>query len=291
MNKNFVITCSTPCDMSQYYLRKHEMYYVGFYYYLNDEKFMDDFFTTHSVDEFYNKIKTSNVKTSQPDPEQYVALWTKLISQGNDILHVELSSGLSGAVNSALIAKSMLVEKNIDAKIYIVDSKTGSCGIGLLLDKIYDFKQQNNDIDKVFEYAEKIKNDINVIFIVESLDQLIKGGRLSKLAGGIGKLLNIVPILHVDNEGKLESIKKSRGLAGAINDLTNLMTENFIDGEKIFIANSNCEDSARLMVDKIKEKLSTASVSYDNINSIGALIGCHTGEKCIVVSYLGRGKI
>ena len=57
MNKNFVITCSTPCDMSQYYLRKHEMYYVGFYYYLNDEKFMDDFFTTHSVDEFYNKIK------------------------------------------------------------------------------------------------------------------------------------------------------------------------------------------------------------------------------------------
>ena len=187
--KDFVITCSTPCDMSQYYLRKHKMYYVGFYYYLNDDKFMDDFFTTHTVDEFYNKIKISNVKTSQPDPEQYVALWNRLIEQGNDILHVELSSGLSGAVNSSLIAKSMIEENNKDAKIHIVDSKTGSCGIGTLLDKIYEYKENCKDIDKVYEYAENIKKDINVIFIVESLDQLIKGGRLSKVAGGIGKLL------------------------------------------------------------------------------------------------------
>ena len=289
--KNFVITCSTPCDMSQYYLRKHEMYYVGFYYYLNDDRFMDDFFTTHSMDEFYNKIKSCNVKTSQPDPEQYVALWTKLINQGNDILHVELSSGLSGALNSALIAKSMIEENNTDAKIHIVDSKTGSCGIGLLLDKIYDFKQTNSDIDQVYEYAEKIKNDINVIFIVESLDQLIKGGRLSKIAGGIGKILNIVPILHVDNDGKLESIKKSRGLTAAINDLIGIMSGNYIDGEKVFIANSNCEDNAKLMVDKIKEKFSNADVDYDNITNIGALIGCHTGEKCIVVSYLGEGRV
>ena len=289
--KDFVITCSTPCDMSQYYLRKHKMYYVGFYYYLNDERFMDDFFTTHSIDEFYTKIKSCNVKTSQPDPEQYVALWNKLIEQGNDILHVELSSGLSGAVNSAMIAKSMIEDNNKNAKIHIVDSKTGSCGIGLLLDKVYEFKQTTSDVDKVYEYAERIKNDINVIFIVENLDQLIKGGRLSKLAGGIGKLLNIVPILHVDNDGKLESIKKSRGLLSAINDLTNIMSENFIDGEKVIVANSNCINSAKLMVDKIKEKFSSASINYDSITNIGALIGCHTGEKCIVVSYLGKGRI
>ena len=289
--KDFVITCSTPCDMSQYYLRKHKMYYVGFYYYLNDERFMDDFFTTHSIDEFYTKIKSCNVKTSQPDPEQYVALWNKLIEQGNDILHVELSSGLSGAVNSAMIAKSMIEDNNKNAKIHIVDSKTGSCGIGLLLDKVYEFKQTTSDVDKVYEYAERIKNDINVIFIVENLDQLIKGGRLSKLAGGIGKLLNIVPILHVDNDGKLESIKKSRGLSSAINDLTNIMSENFIDGEKVIVANSNCINSAKLMVDKIKEKFSSASINYDSITNIGALIGCHTGEKCIVVSYLGKGRI
>ena len=288
--KDFVITCSTPCDMSQYYLRKHKMYYVGFYYYLNDDKFMDDFFTTHTVDEFYNKIKISNVKTSQSDPEQYVALWNRLIEQGNDILHVELSSGLSGAVNSSLIAKSMIEENNKDAKIHIVDSKTGSCGIGTLLDKIYEYKENCKDIDKVYEYAENIKKDINVIFIVESLDQLIKGGRLSKVAGGIGKLLNIVPILHVDNDGKLENIKKSRGLNAAMNELVDIMSSNYIDGEKVFIANSNCFDNAKLLMNKISEKFSNCNINEDCITNIGALIGCHTGEKCLVVSYLGKGR-
>lgn len=289
--KDFIITCSTPCDMSQYYLRKYKMYYVGFYYFLDDEKYMDDFFNTHSVDEFYSKIKTCSVKTSQPDPEQYVALWTKLIQQGNDILHVELSSGLSGAVNSSLIAKSIIDEKGLNAKIHIVDSKTGSVGIGLLLDKIYEFKQKNNDIDKVYEYAENIKKDINVLFIVENLDQLIKGGRLSKITGGIGKLLNIVPILHVDNNGKLENIKKSRGLNSAMNDLINVMSENFVDNEKVIVSNSNCLDNAKLMVDSIKNKFSNANLSYSDITNIGALIGCHTGEKCIVVSYVGKGRV
>lgn len=288
--KDFVITCSTPCDMSQYYLRKHKMYFIGFYYYLDDEKFMDDFFTTHTVDEFYNKIKTCNVKTSQPDPEQYVTLWNKLISQGNDILHIELSSGLSGAVNSAIIAKSMIEENNKDAKIHIIDSKTGSCGIGILLDKIYEFKSNCNDIDKVYEYAEKIKNDVNVIFLVENLDQLIKGGRLSKVTGGIGKLLNIVPILHVDNDGKLESIKKSRGLNAAINELVETMSSNYIVGEKVLIANSNCFENAKLLMNEINEKFTSLNLNEECITNIGALIGCHTGEKCLVVSYLGKGR-
>ena len=288
--KDFVITCSTPCDLSPYYLRKHKMYFISFYYYLDDEKFMDDFFTTHNVDEFYNKIKNCNVKTSQPDPEQYVALWTKLIDQGHDILHVELSSGLSGAVNSAIIAKSMIEEKNHEAKIYIVDSKTGSCGIGILLDKIYQFKETCDDIDKVYEYAEKIRDDVNVIFLVESLDQLIKGGRLSKVAGSIGKILNIVPILHVDNDGKLENIKKARGLNSAINELVETMSSNYIEGEKVFIANSNCTNNAKLLMNKINDKFSNLNLDEDCITNIGALIGCHTGEKCLVVAYLGKGR-
>ena len=289
--KDFVITCTTPCDMNQYYLRKHKMYFIGFYYYLDDEKFMDDFYTTHSVEEFFNKIKTCTAKTSQPDPEQYVALWSKLIEQGNDILHVELSSGLSGAINSALIAKSMIEEKYNDAKVYVVDSKTGSCGIGLLLDKIYDFKQEGNDIDKTFEYAESMVQNINLLFIVENLDQLIKGGRLSKVAGGIGKFLNIVPILHVTGDGKIETIKKSRGLDNAMNDLISIMEQNVCDTDKVFMSNSNCYDNTIKMLNKIKDKFPKIILDSDNISNIGALIGCHTGEKCLVVSYIGKGRI
>lgn len=288
--RDFVITCSTPCDMDKYYLRQHEMYYVGFYYYLNDEKFMDDFFNTHSPDEFYDKIKNCTVKTSQPDPEQYERLWTKLIEQGHDILHVELSSGLSGAVNSALIAKSIVEEKYKDAKIHVVDSKTGSCGIGLLLDKMYKFKETCNDVDKAFEYAEKLVPNINVIFAVENLDQLIKGGRVSKVAGSIGKILNIVPILHVNDDGKLENIRKARGLNAAIDELLNLMSTNIIDNESIFISNTNCLDNAKLLFSKIKNKFPNAVLSEDQITTVGALIGCHLGKGALVVAYLGKGR-
>lgn len=289
--KDFVITCTSTCDMNPYYLRQHNFYYVSFYYYLNDEKFYDDFFKKHTIDEFYNKIKNCNVKTSQPDPEQYRDLWLKLIEQGYDILHIELDSGISGAVNSALIAKSMVEEVKNDAKIYVVDSLTASCGYGLLLDKIYDFKKNCNDIDKVCEYANKLKHDINTVFIVESLDQLIKGGRVSKVAGSIGKVLNIVPILHVDVNGKLESIKKARGLNNAMDELVNIISKNIHNTDKVFIANSNCMDNAKVMMSKVKNKFPDVILSEENITNIGTVIGSHTGEKCVVVSYVGDGRV
>ena len=109
--KDFVITCTTPCDMNQYYLRKHKMYFIGFYYYLDDEKFMDDFYTTHSVDEFFNKIKTCTAKTSQPDPEQYVALWSKLIEQGMMLKYMLLIQKLVRVELDCYLIKYMILNK------------------------------------------------------------------------------------------------------------------------------------------------------------------------------------
>ena len=88
-----------------------------------------------------------------------------------------------------------------------MDSLTATCGFGLLLEKLYEYKNEGRSIEETYEYAEKLKHNINVIFLVENLDQLIKGGRISKVAGGVGKLFNVVPILHVANNGKLENIK------------------------------------------------------------------------------------
>ena len=152
--KDFVITCSSTCDLNLYFLRKHNIYYVSFFYYLNEDRFYDDFYKEHTISEFYEKIKTCNAKTSQPDPNQYKELWLKLIDQGYDILHIELSSGISGAVNSALIAKSMVEELKNDAKIYVVDSLCASTGYGLLLNEATKYKEKNNDIEQVKDYVE-----------------------------------------------------------------------------------------------------------------------------------------
>lgn len=289
--KDFIITCSSTCDMNPYFLRRRNMYYVSFYYYLDGNKFYDNFFNEHSVSEYYEKIKTLDVKTSQPDPEQYRDLWIKLIEQGYDILHVELDSGISGAVNSALIAKSMVEEAHPNAKIYVVDSLTATCGYGLLLDKLYNYKNDGHNIDETFEYAEKLKHDINIIFIVKSLDQLIKGGRVSKISGGIGKILNIIPILHVDANGKLENINKTRGLSNAIDEIINTMKKNIHPDDKIMLAHSDCLSDLNILLDRIKKEFPNAIYDDDVITDIGTVIGGHTGKDCLVVSYVGDGRI
>lgn len=289
--KDFIITCSSTCDMNPYFLRKHNMYYVSFYYYLDGNKYYDNFFKEHSVNEYYEKIKTQDVKTSQPDPEQYRDLWNKLINQGYDILHIELDSSISGAMNSALIAKSMVEEQNKDVKIYVVDSLTATCGYGLLLDKLYEYKNLGNSIEDTYNYAEELKHNINIIFMVKNLDQLIKGGRVSKVAGGIGKILNIIPILHVDANGKLESISKTRGFNNAMDEIILTMSKNINPNDKIMLAHSNCQSDIELFLSKIKNKFPDAIYDEDVITNIGTVIGAHTGKDCLVVSYIGNGRI
>ena len=289
--KNFIITCSSTCDLTPYYLRKHNMYYVSYYYYLNNDRFYDDFYREHTIDDFYTKLKTSDAKTSQPDPEQYKNLWIKLIEQGNDILHIEMDSAISGAINSALIAKSMIEDEIKDAKIYVVDALTASGGYGLLLDKIYDYKLKCNDIEKVYEYACNLRHSINVVFIVPNLDQLIKGGRLSVVAGSVAKVLNIVPILHVREDGKLEGLKKARGINNAMDEIINIMNKNIIHNDKLIVSHTNCLDLANTMLDKIKNNFSDIILPDEYITNVGTVIGTHLGSGAIVVSYVGNGRV
>ena len=289
--KDFIITCSSTCDMNPYFLRKHNMYYVSFYYYLEGNKYYDNFFKEHSVSEYYERIKTQEVKTSQPDPEQYRDLWNKLIDQGYDILHIELDSGISGAMNSALIAKSMVEEQKKDAKIFVVDSLTATCGYGLLLDKLYEFKNQGHSIEDTYNYAEELKHNINIIFMVKNLDQLIKGGRVSKVAGGIGKILNIIPILHVDVNGKLENINKTRGFNNAMDEIISTMKNNINPKDKIMLAHSDCLSDIELFLSKIKNEFPDGIYDDDVITDIGTVIGAHTGKDCLVVSYIGKGRV
>ena len=214
-----------------------------------------------------------------------------MIEQGNDILHIELDSGISGAVNSALIAKTMVEEKHPEAKVYVVDSLTATCGYGLLLDKLYDYKNSGHTIDETFKYAEELKHNINIVFMVKNLDQLIKGGRVSKVSGGIGKILNIIPILHVDVNGKLESINKTRGFNNAIVEIINTMKKNIHPNDKIMLAHSDCIDDLNILYDKIKSEFPNAIYDEDVITNIGTVIGGHTGKDCLVVSYIGDGRI
>lgn len=289
--KDYIITCSSTCDLSPYFLRQHNMYYVSFFYYLNDNRYYDDFYKEHEINDFYQTIKTQDVKTSQPDPNQYKELWFKLIDQGYNVLHIELSSGISGAVNSALIAKSMVEDIKKEARIEVVDSLCCSTGYGLLLKKACEEKEKGKSLDELKEYVENLRHNINHIFAVTNLDSLIKGGRVSKVAGYVGKMLNIIPVMHVDENGRLEPVKKTRGFNNAINEIINITKTNIINGENyndiLFFTHANCKNLVDKLITKAKDSFKSAKYIDEYCFNVGTVIGAHTGDGTLAIFYIG----
>lgn len=292
---DFVITCSSTCDLSKDYLDKHNNYYVNFFYTIDTNKYKDNFYTERSKNDFYNLVNTKDIKTSQPDPEQYKNLWIDLIKKGKDILHIELSSGITGAFNSALIAKSLVLESFNDAKIEIIDSLCCSTGYGLLLHKANQYKEKNNNIIKVKDYVESLKHNINHIFILTNLDKLIHGGRINALAGSIGKIMNIVPIMHVNSQGKLEMIKKIRGKTNAINEIINISKTNILESDNyndtIFLTSSADDEATNMLFNKCKETYKNADLNTEYIFNVGSVICSHTGTGALSIFYIGEDRV
>lgn len=293
--KDYIITCSSTCDLTTKYLEEHNNPYISFYYYLDDKKCIDNFYNDKSVDEFYDSLKKYDAKTSQPSPEQFVEVWSKIIEEGKDIIHIELSSGISGAYNSALIAKDIVLEKYTDAKLYVCDSLCASSGYGLLVDIANKIKNNNESIDVCFNKIEDIKHNISHIFCTSDLSQLLKGGRISKTAFTFGKLLNIVPVMHVNNIGKLEPVDKLRGLQNAIKKMVEMISNNFnfsCDLSKsLFISHSNCKDIVDKFLTELKNKVNNIVVPSENIFNIGTVIGSHTGQGTLAVFFVGNSRV
>lgn len=293
--KDYIITCSSTCDLTKEYLKENNNDYVSFYYYLDDKKYIDNFYDGMNIEDFFTSLKKSDAKTSQPSPEDYVEVWSKTLDNGKDILHIELSSGISGAYNSALIAKDMVMEKYPDAKIYVVDSLCASAGYGLLVDIANKIKKNNDTIDVCFNKIEDIKHNICHIFCTSDLTQLFKGGRISKTAFSFGKLLNIVPVMHVNSIGKLEPIDKLRGLQNAIKKMVEMISNSFNYNcelsKSLFISHSYCKDIVDKFLLEFKNKVNNIVVPNENIFNIGTVIGTHTGQGTIAIFYVGNSRI
>lgn len=290
---DYVITCTTTCDLNKKHLENNNNPYIQFSFYINDKKYLDDFYSEVPKKEFYDLLKDNDSKTSQPDPEEYVKTFSKILDDGKDILHLELSSGISGAFNSANIAKDMIKDQYPDRKILIVDSLSASSGFGLLVDILNKLKNEGKSIDEVYNFVMNNKININCIFYTSDLSQLIKGGRVSKTAGAIGKLLNIIPVMHVNNEGKLEVIEKIRGRNNALKFVIDLVKKNY-KGDYIkgfYLSNSDCIDLADEAISKLKENFNELSNEDFKVFDIGTVIGTHTGRGTVAIFYYGEGRI
>lgn len=291
---NYVISCCSTADLSKEHFEAIDVKYICFHFELDGTQYEDNLGVSIPFDEFYARMANgADTKTSQVNAEEFEEYFRSFLEQGLDILHVSLSSGISGVINSANIAKETLQEEFPDRKIYVVDSLAASSGYGLLMDKLSELRARGKTIDEVRDFAEAHKLNLNHWFFTSDLTFFIRGGRVTKTAGFIGNVLNICPLLNVDYEGKLIPRYKIRTKKKVIQAIVDRMEECAEDGldysGKCYISQSACYEDARAVADLIEQRFPKLNGKVE-INHIGTTIGSHTGPGTVALFFWGKKR-
>lgn len=291
---NYVLSCCSTADLSKEHFEAIDVKYICFHFELDGMQYEDNMGVSIPFDEFYARMANgADTKTSQVNAEEFEEYFRSFLEQGLDILHISLSSGISGVINSANIAKETLQEEFPDRKIYVVDSLAASSGYGLLMDKLSELRAQGKTIDEVRDFAEAHKLNLNHWFFTSDLTFFIKGGRVTKTAGFIGNVLNICPLLNVDYEGKLIPRYKIRTKKKVIQAIVDRMEECAGDGldysGKCYISQSACYEDARAVADLIEARFPKLDGKVE-INHIGTTIGSHTGPGTVALFFWGKKR-
>ncbi|MBE5943342.1 MAG: DegV family protein [Lachnospiraceae bacterium] len=288
---DFIISACSTADLTKEQFEEHDIKYIYFHYTLDGVSYLDDLGQSMNFDDFYKKMEEgADTATSQINPDEFVEFFTPFLEEGKDIIHLSLSSGISGVYNSATIAKDMLLEKYPDRKIIIIDSLAASAGYGLFMVEISEKKKNGATIDEIAAWVEDVKLKMNHWILVTDLKYLVRGGRVSKASGTIGNMLNICPIIEVNNEGKLIPREKVRGKKKGIKRMAELMEQHAEGGVdysgKCYISMSACPEDAEAVAAAIKEKFHKIDGEII-INYIGTTIGSHTGPGTTALFFWG----
>ena len=291
---NYVLSwCSTE-DLTKEHCENRDIHYICFHYKLDGVDYPDDLGQTIQFEDFYKKMdEGAETSTSQVNVSEYVEYFSQFLEEGKDILHVSLSSGISGTYNSAVNAALIARERYPERKIYIVDSLGASSGYGLLMDKLADLRDSGMGIDEVHDWAEEHKLELNHWFFSTDLKFYIKGGRISKTAGTIGTILGICPLLNMDNEGRLIPRAKIRTKRKVIEEIVKRMEENAEGGldysGKCYISQSACMDAAEEVAKLVEERFPKLCGKVE-INYVGTTIGSHTGPGSVALFFWGKKR-
>lgn len=236
-----------------------------------------------------NHIKTS---TAQATPQEFIDVMAPVLNSGKDILSISFSSALSGTYNSSLIAKKELLETFPDAKIECVDSLCASMGQGLLLTMAARKRLGKASLQETKEFVESHKMKVSHLFTVDDLGHLRRGGRLSAGKELLGNLLNVKPLLHVSNEGRLVVYGKGRGRINSLHSLVNQMEKTYKGDENslIYVSHGDALDDAIFLKELILSRLPVKESQF-MISPIGPVIGSHSGAGTIALFYIGNDRL
>lgn len=288
---DYILSCCSTADLTQQHFDERDIRYICFHYELDGRQYPDDLGKSMPFDQFYKAMAAgAETKTSQVNVEEFVQYFTPFLEQGKDILHVCLSSGISGVFNSANAARAELAEKYPERTIYIVDSLGASSGYGLLMDKLADLRDSGMALDELHQWTEEHKLQLHHWFFSTDLTFYVKGGRITKAAGWFGTVLSICPLLNMDAQGRLIPRSKVRGKKQVIREIVKRMEQHAEGGlgysGKCYISNSDCYEDARAVAELIEARFPRLNGPVE-INSVGTTIGSHTGPGTVALFFWG----
>lgn len=291
---DYILSCCSTADLTKEHFEKRGISYICFHYQMDGKQYTDDLGQSMPFEKFYQAMADgAETKTSQVNAEEYQAYFETFLKQGKDVLHVCLSSGISGAINSAMIAKEELSQKYPKRQILVVDSLGASSGYGLLMDQLADLRDQGQSLQQVYDWAEQHKLELNHWFFSTDLTFYIKGGRISKTAGFIGGVLNICPLLNMDDQGRLIPRFKIRTKKKVIRTIVDKMEEYARDGRdysgKCYISQSGRYEDARAVADLVEARFPHLNGKV-LINYVGTTIGSHTGPGTVALFFWGKKR-
>ena len=283
--RDYVITVNSTVDLPKEWLEERHVPVVPLKYTIDGETYTD--MEGLSAKEFFAKLREGKMSvTSQVNPEEAAELLEPYVKAGKDVLHLGFSSGLSGTLNSMRIAGQMLEEKYPEAKVIVIDTLCACLGEGLLLYKALQQKAMGKTIDETAQWVEENKLHICHNVTVDDLNHLHRGGRVSKTTAVLGTLMQIKPIIHMDDNGKLQVIGKERGRKKSLNKIVDMAVEQSKgwDNDIIMITHGDCIEDAEYVAKLVREKMGIDNIL---INNIGTVIGSHTGPGVVAVFCMG----
>ncbi len=291
MENQFILSCCSTVDLPYSYMAGRNIPVLFYTYVVDGTEYDDDMGRdAEALPRFYGFLRQGKLpQTSQINVAAYTDFFEKLLQKG-DVLHIAFTSGQSGSVHNAFLAAEELRKKYPERKLTVIDSLCSSSGYGLLVDYAADLRDEGKSLDEVAQWVLDNRNRVHHQFFSSDMTQFHRTGRVSGAAATVATVLNICPLMRLDDTGSIKAYSKVRGKKKAIEATVEAMEQHAQGGRdydgKCFVCHSDCPEDAKMTIEAVEARFPKLRGKI-RLCDIGTIIGSHAGSGTVAVFYLG----